>query len=126
MRDFVSRHPDGWSHDEWLGLLAELGEAGVDTNDHETIGAALEHERLLVVLERASVKGLGPKRREAVAGRFGRLWDLKHASVEDIAALPSFHVGLAEALHRGPSVGGRGLAVLLASKLHPGASRRGL
>jgi excinuclease UvrABC nuclease subunit len=98
-RDFVARHPDGWSHGEWLGLLAELRDAGVDDHDHEAIGAALEHERLLLFLERASVKGLGPKRREVVAGRFGRLWELKHASVEEIAALPSFHRGLAEALH---------------------------
>lgn len=100
VREFVTHHPDGWSHDEWLGLLAELQDAGVDTQQHEAIGAALEHERLLAVLERASVKGLGPKRREAVAGRFGRLWDLKHASVEDIAALPSFHQGLAKALYQ--------------------------
>jgi excinuclease UvrABC nuclease subunit len=99
-RDFVGRHPHGWSHDQWLGLLAELRDAGVDTHDHEAIGAALEHERLLVVLESAGVKGLGPKRREALAARFGRLWDLRHASVEEIAALPSFHRGLAEAVHQ--------------------------
>ena len=99
VRDFVTRHPEGWGHDQWLGLLAELRDAGMDTHDHAAIGAALEYERLLAVLERASVKGLGPKRREAVAERFRRLWDLEHASVEDIAALPSFHKGLAEALH---------------------------
>lgn len=99
-RDFVARHPDGWSHDEWLALLSELRNAGVDTGNHEAIGAALEHERLLMVLENAGVKGLGPKRREALAGRFGRLWDMKHASVEEIAALPSFHRSLAEAVHQ--------------------------
>lgn len=99
VRDFVARHPDGWSHDEWLGLLAELREAGLDRDGPEAIGAALEHERVLLVLERAAVKGLGPKRREAVAGHFGRLWDLRNASVDQIAQLPSFHRGLAEALH---------------------------
>jgi excinuclease UvrABC nuclease subunit len=98
VRDFVARHPDGWSHHDWLGLLAELRDAGVAAHDHEAIGAALERERLLIVLERASVKGLGPKRREALAGRFERLWDLKHAPVDEIAAVPSFHRGLAEAL----------------------------
>jgi len=98
-RDFVARHPGGWSHDEWLGLLAELRDAGLEAQDHGAIGAALEHERLLIVLEDVGVKGLGPKRREALAGRFGRLWDLKHASVDEIAALPSFHRGLAEAVH---------------------------
>lgn len=98
LRDFVERHPDGWSHQEWLELLAELSDMGVDTEDTDRIGSALEHERLLTVLEQAPVKGLGPKRREAVANRFGRLWDLKHASVEEIASLPSFNRGLAEAL----------------------------
>jgi len=98
-RDFVARHPDGWSHHDWLALLAELREAGLDTDEPEAVGAALEHERLLVVLERAGIKGLGPKRREAVAGHFGRLWDLRNASVDQIAELPSFHRGLAEALH---------------------------
>jgi len=70
-----------------------------EMDEPEAVGAALEHERLLVVLERAGIKGLGPKRREAVAGHFGRLWDLRNASVDQIAELPSFHRGLAEALH---------------------------
>lgn len=99
-RDFVTRHPGGWSHDQWLGLLGELHDAGLETHDQGSIGGALEHERILVVLEDASVKGLGPKRREALAERFGRLWDLKHASVDEIAALPSFHRTLAEAVHQ--------------------------
>jgi hypothetical protein len=99
LREFVSRHPDGWSHAEWEGLLAELRDAGIDTGDPQTIGTALEYERLLVVLERTPVKGLGPKRREALADRFGRLWDLRRASVDEIAELPSFHRGLAAALH---------------------------
>lgn len=99
VRGFVARYPEGWGHAEWLGLLAELRDAGVDTHDPDVIGAALEHERLLAILARMSVKGLGPKRREAIAGRFQRLWELKHASVEDIAELPSFHRNLAEALH---------------------------
>lgn len=99
LREFVEQHPDGWSHPQWLDLLAELGDQGVDTRDSDSIGSALEHERLLFALERAGVKGLGPKRREELASRFGRLWDMRHASVEDIAELPSFHRGLAKALH---------------------------
>ena len=99
LRDFVERHEGVWNHHEWLELLAELTDAGVDTSRPETIGSALEEERMLAFLEGANVKGLGPKRREALVEKFGRLWDLKHASVDELAELPSFHRGLAEALH---------------------------
>lgn len=100
LRDFVHEHSHGWNHHEWLELLAELTDAGVDTTDPDIIGTALEHQRVLAVLESVDVKGLGPKRREAVAEHFGRMWDLKHATVDDFAQLPSFHRGLAEALHQ--------------------------
>lgn len=97
---FVEAHPGGWSHPEWMGLLGELSRAGVDTSDPGRIGSALEKARLMAVLERAGVKGLGPRRREALAERFRRLWDLRQASVDEIAALPSMHRGLAEEVHR--------------------------
>lgn len=99
LRAFVDEHPHGWNHHEWLELLAELTDAGVDTTDPDAIGGALEQVRILVVLEGLQLKGLGPKRREALAAHFGRLWDLKHATAEEIAQVPSFHQGLAEALH---------------------------
>ncbi len=98
LRAFVKRHPEGWSHHEWLELLAELSDTGVETRDPERIGSALERERVLSVLEATPVKGLGPKRRVALADRFGTLWSLKQASVDDVAALPSFHRAFAEAL----------------------------
>ena len=100
LRTFVEAHAGGWNHHDWLGLLAELTDSGVDTSEPSRIGAELEHERILTVLETVDVKGLGPKRREALADRFGRLHDLRHASAEQIAELPSFHKGLAEAVHR--------------------------
>lgn len=99
LRDFVQEHRDGWNHHQWLELLAELTDAGVDTSRPETIGSVLEQERVLALLESVDVKGLGPKRRETVAERYPRLWDLHHASVEDFAQLPAFHKGLAEALY---------------------------
>jgi NAD-dependent DNA ligase len=99
LRIFVQTHRGGWNHHDWLELLAELTDAGVDTSDPDRIGAALEHERILAVLESMDVKGLGPKRREALADRFGRLHDLRAASTEEIAELPSFHLGLAAAVH---------------------------
>ena len=100
LRTFVTAHPHGWNHHEWLELLAELTDEGVDTTDPDVIGTALEEERVLAFLEGLDLKGLGPKRREALAAHFGRLWDLRHASAEDIAQVPSFHAGLAEAVHK--------------------------
>ncbi|MDP2957243.1 MAG: helix-hairpin-helix domain-containing protein [Longimicrobiales bacterium] len=99
LRDFISEHREGWSHHEWLELLAQLSDGGLDTSDPEGIGTALEQERVLAFLEGLGLKGLGPKRREALAGHFRRMWDLERASVEDIAEVPSFHKGLAEAIH---------------------------
>lgn len=100
LRAFVTEHPHGWNHHEWLELLAGLTDEGVDTTNPDQIGAALEQERMLAFLEGLDLKGLGPKRREALAVHFGRLWDLKHASAEDIAQIPSFHPGLAKAIHK--------------------------
>lgn len=99
LRDFVRAHPEGWNHHDWLSLLAELTDAGLDTSNPGRIGEELEIERILAVLEGLDVKGLGPKRRTALAHRFLRLYDLRHASVEDLAELASFHRGLAEDLH---------------------------
>jgi NAD-dependent DNA ligase len=99
LRAFVAGHPHGWNHHEWLELLAELTDTGVDTTNPDDIGTALEQERILAFLEGLELRGLGAKRRDALAAHFGRLWDLKHACVDEIAQLPGFHQGLAEALH---------------------------
>jgi excinuclease ABC subunit C len=100
LRDFVSAHDNGWNHHEWLGLLAELTDAGYDTTNPDHIGMALERERVKRTLEQTSVKGLGPQRREAVAQSFGTVWNLQHASVEDLSEIPGLHRGLAQALHQ--------------------------
>jgi len=99
LRGFVTGHREGWTHHDWLELLAQLTDAGVDTSNPDAIGTALEQERVLAYLEALDVKGLGPRRREAVAERFPRLWDLKHASVDALTEIPTFHRGLAKALH---------------------------
>lgn len=99
LKEFVDTHRTGWSHHEWLGLLGELTDAGHDTSDPDHIGMALERERVKLLLEEAMVRGVGPKRREAVARHFATVWNLQHASVEDLAEVPGFHRGLAEALH---------------------------
>lgn len=93
---FVEAHPDGWSHEEWLGLLHDLEARGGDVSDPDAVGLELENERLAMTLGRCGVKGLGPKRIESVVGRFQTLWSLRHASVAEIAEIPSIHRGLAE------------------------------
>ena len=100
LRDFVSAHDNGWSHREWLGLLAELTDAGYDTTDPDHIGMALERARVELILEQASVKGLGPQRRAALADNFGTAWNLQHASVDDLSGIPGLHRRLAQAIHR--------------------------
>ena len=96
LRSFVEDHPDGWNHDDWMGLLAELEATGSDVSDPQTIGLYLERTRLQWELTRRSVKGLGPKRSEALVDRFQTLWSLRHASVDEVAEVPTITRGLAE------------------------------
>ena len=100
LREFVEHHPDGWNHEEWMGLLAELEHSGADVSDPEGVGSALERCRLEWELSRRPVKGLGPKRSEALAERFGTLWSLRQASVDDIAQVPTINRSLAEKVVR--------------------------
>jgi len=96
LRAFVEDHPDGWDHDDWMGLLAELEANGSDVSDPQKIGRFLEKTRLEWELTRRSVKGLGPKRSEALVDRFETLWSLRHASVDDVAEVPTITRSLAE------------------------------
>ena len=96
LRSFLLDHPHGWSHDEWLGLLYHLSQKGIDTDDEKGIGLVLERERLTHTLGNLSIKGLGPKRREALADRFGSLWNLMEASPEEIAQVPGVPRSLAD------------------------------
>jgi len=100
LKAFVERHPGGWNHDEWLGLLAELGKSA---SDSDTVGKQLEKMRLEWELDQRAVPGLGPKRRAALVDRFESLWQLRSASVDEVAATPSITKALAvkvlESLH---------------------------
>lgn len=96
LQGFVESHPDGWNHEDWLGLIADLDGAGVDVSEPHEIGERLERTRLMWELERRAVPGLGPKRTQAIAKRFGSLWALRHASVDEIARVPSMNRALAE------------------------------
>jgi DNA uptake protein ComE-like DNA-binding protein len=86
LREFVEQHPDGWGHDHWISLVRRLEEQGIDVQDRDSIGMMLENERMRLHLE--SVDGLSSKKVDAVVSQFGTVWNLRHASVEDLAALP--------------------------------------
>ena len=94
LRQFASEHPEGWSHDQWLGLLHRMGEQGHETGDADAVGRSLERERLRVKLQ--GISGLGPRRIDALVDRFETLWSLRQANAEQIAELPSIPRNIAE------------------------------
>ncbi len=99
LKDFVGGHIHGWSHGDWDRLLSDLAAEGHDVSDRDLVGLRLERAHILATLERLELKGVGVKRRERLADHFPTLWALRHATVEDLAAVPTFHRGLAETLH---------------------------
>lgn len=102
---FVESHPSGWNHDEWLGLLADLGQGGTDVSNPEAIGAELEKTRVTWELKRRGLPGLGRKRIDAIANRFGTLQELESATVEEMARVPGMTRALAEKVLNGFSNG---------------------
>jgi hypothetical protein len=96
LRAFVERHPEGWNHEDWMRLLSDLQQAGADVGDPARVGRDLERTRLEWELSRRPVKGLGPKRAEALVIRFGTLWGLRQASVDEVAETPTITRTLAE------------------------------
>lgn len=94
LRAFASARPEGWGHDDWLSFLDHLRERGHDTADEGAVGLALERERLAVVLER--VAGMGPRRVATLVERYDTYWSLRHADLDEIAALPGMNRALAE------------------------------
>lgn len=94
LRDFAKGRPEGWNHQEWLGFLEHLKSQGHNIHDHEAIGTMLERERINVLLEK--VPGLGPQRIGALAERFGTVWRLRAAGVEELAAAAKLPRPLAE------------------------------
>lgn len=86
IKEFVQAHAHGWDHGAWVGFLDHLRGMGQDVSDPDGIGLALEQERLRNTLREARVKGLGPKRIDAIAGEFGTLYNLQVAGGSEIAA----------------------------------------
>lgn len=83
LRQFITDNPQGWGHEQWEGLLSQLGERGHDTSNPAQIGMQLERERLSARLE--GIEGLSQQRARSVAERFGTLYSLRNASVDEIA-----------------------------------------
>jgi excinuclease ABC subunit C len=94
LKAFVESHPDGWNHDDWLGLLSEL-QSGGEAVEPDAVGSELEKTRLAWVLDQRAVPGLGPKRRAALVDRFETLGQLRSASVDEVAEVPSINKDLA-------------------------------
>lgn len=82
LRAFVGAHPDGWTHDDWLGLLDQLGERGHPVDDADAIGRRLEEERLITRLR--STSGLEDGHAERIAQRYGSVWALRQADPDDL------------------------------------------
>jgi hypothetical protein len=100
IRLFVTEHPEGWGHDDWLGFLHHLDQSGHEVGDPDGLGLALERERLLQVLERVDLRGLGPKRRESIASAFGTLHNLCSADPRQITGQTGLPKSLAEEIAR--------------------------
>lgn len=98
LADFVQAHPEGWGHEDWQGLLDGLRRRGFNVDDADSIGIALEKERVRSRLD--GISGLGPKRLEALLERFPRIWDLQSASMEELASVPSIPRSVAQTLHQ--------------------------
>lgn len=94
LRDFASARPEGWNHEDWVGFLESLQSRGHDIADRESIGVALEKERLDLAL--SGVKGVGPQRRQALIEKYGTLWSLRGADPDEIAKTANMPRSLAE------------------------------
>jgi len=94
LRRFVVEKPNGWGHDDWLGLLDRLQDRGYDTTDPDAVGRALERERLAAML--AGVPGVGPQRIRSIVERYGTVWDLRQADVDDLTRSAGIPRSLAE------------------------------
>ena len=97
LRKFAAARPQGWDHHDWEVFLDHLAQRGHDVQNPEAIGAQLERERLASILDRIS--GMGPRRTEALVERYQTLWNLRQASVEELAGFRAIPRSLAERIY---------------------------
>lgn len=84
IKEFYEAHQAGWNHEEWLGLLDQLAGLGHDVSNPDSIGLGLERERVEASVRGLGIRGLGPRRIEAIADQFASLEALRAAGPEDI------------------------------------------
>jgi hypothetical protein len=96
LRAFAEQRRDGWNHDDWLGLLNDLRARGFDVDDEARVGSALERERVTLHLE--GVDGMGPRRVQALAERYGTIHQLRGAEIDDLAQVQGMNRSLAQKL----------------------------
>ena len=94
LRNFVKDHPQGWGHEEWLGLLADISARGLTPVDGDEIGRMVEKERLALVLGR--IEKVGPQRIKTITDKFETVWVLRAADVESLAEATKIPRALAE------------------------------
>lgn len=94
LRGFASARPEGWDHEDWIAFLESLQGRGHDIRDRDAIGLALERERLDLAV--GKVKGVGPRRREALVDHYGNLWNLRNADPDEIATIAGVKREVAE------------------------------
>jgi len=94
LRSFVGQHEGGWGHDDWLELLGALHARGHNVDDPDQIGADLERERLTAVL--LAVDGMGARRVHALCERYGTLWNLRGADIDELMRSSSLPRAIAE------------------------------
>ena len=97
MRDFVTARPGGWDHDDWSSFLEHLRGRGHPVEDQAAVGSALERERLCMAVEK--IPGMGPARVRKVVETFGRIWEVRTVSVDEVAERTGLPRNLADKSH---------------------------
>ncbi len=95
--DFAAAQPGGWSHEDWMNFLEYLAQRGHDTSNPDAIGIDLERKRLALIL--GEVPGMGPKRVQNLVERYDTLWNLRQATVDELAEHKSLTRALAERVY---------------------------
>ena len=84
LREFINSHPAGWTHEDWVGLLAELRRSGHST-DPDEVGRLLELERLVARLK--AVPGVDEEHVRRITERYITIWELRDSDDETVSLL---------------------------------------
>jgi excinuclease UvrABC nuclease subunit len=96
IQSFVGQHPEGWGHGEWLSFLHHLRDEGLEISNPDSIGLALEKERVRSALRGIAIRGLGPKRVESIADGFGTFHELLSVDARGLAGRTGIPMKIAQ------------------------------